>query len=288
MKICLITDEISADPATAIELGLEWGVRDFELRGFFSNRVPELSDFQKKKIHDILSLFQARIIVISPGLFKIPFSINPFQSLPLTWIESAQFVKRNEVQRQVQYHLNELLPASLDYASEIGAGFISVFSFHRGEYPASEPPDEILKYFQLAAEKASSHKIKLVMENEDGFWADTGCHTAKIIKNINHPALKVNWDPANAFVSGEVPFPDGYSHVKGLIEHIHFKDVIRDKQGNIHYVSKGVIDWDGQIQSLIHDKYDNHISIETHMEPKILSARTELTRLRDLIIQNEV
>jgi hypothetical protein len=33
MKISIVTDEISSDVETAIELGLEWGVRDFELRG---------------------------------------------------------------------------------------------------------------------------------------------------------------------------------------------------------------------------------------------------------------
>jgi hypothetical protein len=42
MKICLLTDEISADPETAVELGVQWGVKDFELRGYFLDRVPSL------------------------------------------------------------------------------------------------------------------------------------------------------------------------------------------------------------------------------------------------------
>ena len=73
MNISLITDEISADPETAIEIGKEWGISDFELRGYFNERVPCFSDFQKNKIKDILDHYQARIIAISPGLFKIPY-----------------------------------------------------------------------------------------------------------------------------------------------------------------------------------------------------------------------
>lgn len=43
MKVCIVTDEVSADPETAIELGVEWGVSDFELRGVGTSRVPYLS-----------------------------------------------------------------------------------------------------------------------------------------------------------------------------------------------------------------------------------------------------
>ena len=35
VKLAIVTDEISADPETAIELGAEWGIHDFELRGVF-------------------------------------------------------------------------------------------------------------------------------------------------------------------------------------------------------------------------------------------------------------
>ena len=43
MDISIITDELSGDPETAFELGLEWGVSRFELRGVHDERVPRLS-----------------------------------------------------------------------------------------------------------------------------------------------------------------------------------------------------------------------------------------------------
>ncbi|HEU4746298.1 MAG TPA: hypothetical protein VFS61_13720, partial [Anaerolineales bacterium] len=70
MKISIITDEVSADPETAIELGAEWGIHDFELRGFFTDRAPRFSAYQKQRLRDALDEFQARIVAIGPGLFK--------------------------------------------------------------------------------------------------------------------------------------------------------------------------------------------------------------------------
>jgi hypothetical protein len=38
-------------------------------------------------------------------------------------------------------------------------------------------------------------------------------------------ALKVVWDPANAYVSGETPYPDGYRCLAAeRIAHVHAKD----------------------------------------------------------------
>ena len=45
MKISIVTDEISSDIETAIELGTVWGIHDFELRDDGS-RVPNISAFE--------------------------------------------------------------------------------------------------------------------------------------------------------------------------------------------------------------------------------------------------
>ncbi len=73
MKISLITDEVSADLETAIELGSRWGISDYELRTVGDNRVPNLSNYQKSRVEELLDEYHSRIIAISPGLFKCPF-----------------------------------------------------------------------------------------------------------------------------------------------------------------------------------------------------------------------
>lgn len=283
MKISIITDEVSADPETAIELGAEWGIHHFELRGFFTDRAPRFSAYQKQRLRDALDEFQARIVAIGPGLFKFACPAPSAPRLPLGWMDRASYDNWAEAKRLADYHLKELLPASLDYANELGADTVVTFGFDRAGAPPGPPPEEVLNCLRLAAERASTAGIRLAVENEDGFWADTGARTAQMVQAINHPALGINWDPGNAFFADDDPYPTGYQAVRGRVQHVHFKDAMRDAKGVHHYVANGEVVWAGQIRALVADKYDGFISIETHIRPKVASARAALERLRSLI-----
>jgi sugar phosphate isomerase/epimerase len=283
MKISIITDEVSADPESAIELGAEWGIHDFELRGYFTDRVPRFSAYQKQRVRDALDEFQARIVAIGPGLFKFACPPPRAPRLPLGWMDRASYDNWAEAKRLADFHLQELLPASLDYANELGADTVVTFGFDRAAAPPGPPPEEALNCLHSAAERASAAGLWLAVENEDGFWADTGSRTAEMVQAINHPALRINWDPGNAFFAGDDPYPTGYGSVRGLVQHVHFKDAMRDKNGDFHYVADGEVDWADQIRALMADDYDGFISIETHIRPKVASARAALERLRSLI-----
>ena len=288
IKISVVTDEISADPETAIELGTQWGINDFELRGYFSDRVPVFSSYQRKHLQDVLKVYGARIIAIGPGLFKIPFPASTASGASLSWLDKAEYDLWEQSRKLVDYHLNELLPQSLDYANELGAHLVLIFGFDRSGAPAGEAPEGILEYLFKAAERAKSANLKLVIENEAGFWADTGERTSRIIHAVNHPALGANWDPGNAFFAGDIPYPDGFSAVHDKVQHVHYKDAMCDEQGKPFYCNEGDIDWQGQIRHLLKDGYDGYISIETHMSPKIAAAKAALTRLRNLLGQSNL
>jgi len=283
MKISIVSDEISADFETAIELGTAWGVTDFELRGYGSQRVPLFSGFQKQRLQELLEEYHARVVAISPGLFKIPYPSKKRERFPLQVIDSKLYQDWHDARSLVDYHLHELLPASFEYAKEIGAEVIIIFSFKRGSCPAGPAPGEILESLHWAAQCAEKSGLQLAIEVEDQFWADTGERTAQIIRSINLPALGVNWDPGNAIVAGDIPYPDGYKPVREYIRHVHFKDVVRLPGGGYRYDVKGEIDWSGQIHSLAAGGYDGFISVEPHMQPKVASAKALYQRLRDLI-----
>jgi sugar phosphate isomerase/epimerase len=284
MKISIVTDEISADLETAIELGVEWGVRDFELRGFGTERVPLFSDFHRQRVTELLEEFGARVIAISPGLFKCPYPPSRRERFPLQTFDVALYRRWRDAHDLVKYHLEELLPASLDYALTLGARLVIIFGFQQNGQPAGRPPDEVLEALHRAAELAGEAGLSLAVEVEDAFWADTGSHTAALVEAVDHPALGVNWDPGNAYAAGDTPYPDGYRAVREYVKHVHFKDVMRDSSGQYRYVVKGDIDWAGQIKALKADGYGGYISVETHMQPKVASARDMLQRLRSLSV----
>ena len=68
MKISLVTDEVSADLETAIELGLEWGVDAFELRGIGGQRVPHFSDYQKQRVLELREAYGIHMPTWQDGL----------------------------------------------------------------------------------------------------------------------------------------------------------------------------------------------------------------------------
>jgi sugar phosphate isomerase/epimerase len=283
MKICVITDEISADFETAVELCSEWGVHNFELRGYFTDRVPNFSAYQKQRVKDVLDEYGASVVAIGPGLFKIPYPSGRPPRSSLGWMDITQYDRWADGQKLLQYHYDELLPASLDYASELGVNLVVIFSFARAHEPSATPPEEVLNCLWKAAEKAEAQDIRLAIETEAGYWADTGAHAAQLLRLINNPALCVNWDPGNAFFAGDNPFPTGYQEVREFIRHIHYKDARLNRLNEPEYVADGQIDWAGQIKQLVVDGYDGFISIETHLRPKVISGRNALRRLQDFI-----
>ena len=287
MKISLVTDEVSADLETAIELGLEWGVDAFELRGIGSQRVPHFSDYQKQRVLELQETYAIHIVAISPGLFKIPYPPKKRQQFSLQVIDSTCYDRWQAARRLLDYHIQDLLPASIEYASQVGARQIIAFSFERGSQPPGLPPDEILEIFQMAARQVAQAGMQLAIEVENNFWADTGARTAAIMHAVGEAGLGVNWDPGNAFEAGDLPFPNGYQPIRQYVQHVHFKDAVRRPDGSVDYAIQGDIDWAGQIHALHEDGYQGFVSVEPHLRPKIAAARVLTARLKQLVQMNE-
>jgi sugar phosphate isomerase/epimerase len=283
VRISLITDEVSADPEAAFELGREWGIDSFEMRGYFTDRVPMLSPYQKRRLREMIADYGATIVAISPGLFKIPYPAAEPDRSSLGWMERGFFDAWTSARAALDFHTKELLPASLDYANELGARLVICFGFHRGGRPAGPPPAGVLDALRAAAEHAAAAGLTLAVETEEGFWADTGARSAGMIQTVAHPALQINWDPANAFTAGDQPFPEGYAAVRRFVCNVHFKDARRRSDGSSEFVVDGEIDWAGQIAALRGDGYGGYVSVEPHVRPRITAVRTGLERLRRLL-----
>lgn len=280
-KICVVTDEISADPETAIELAVSWGIRDVELRGFYDSRIPMITEYQKLLLKKIVSRMDVKIVAISPGLFKIPLPGDATNDISLPWLDKIGFGDWDEAKKRVDYHLNTLLPLTIDFAHQFDAKQIVTFAFHRGGLPAGPAPAGVIEYLYQAAEKAQSHDIELIIENETGCWADTGERSAEVLRRVGHKNLGLNWDPGNAFLEGEIPFPYGYQFIRDWVRHVHYKNVKRSNSGSYDFEVDGEIDWEGQVAALEQDGYDGYISIETHARPKVKAAKLALKKLMD-------
>jgi L-ribulose-5-phosphate 3-epimerase len=269
MKLAICADEISQDFLTAVELGVDWGLRWYELRRFRSGRVPEISEGDRERILPIAKDYGVAISALSPGLFKAPLGAP-----------------------EVARGLNELLPRTFDLAHEVGTDRVLIFSFERDERAKrlgpQEFPAEVVDRLGQMADAAAAAGIRLFLEPEPGCWGDTGLNAAALIRQVGRDNLRLNWDPANSFSAGaEHPFPREYEQVKDLVGHVHVKDIAADDKGRRRAVpvGEGLIDWRGQIQALLRDGFDGFFTIETHHRPLVQASRRAVEAFRRMVVE---
>jgi sugar phosphate isomerase/epimerase len=121
-----------------------------------------------------------------------------------------------------------------------------------------------------AAELAARNGIILMVENEYDCNVGSPKELGRILRDVNSPHLRANWDLANAAMMNDIPFPNGYREVAGLVSHVHVKDVKRDPvSGQMTWapVGSGIIDWPGQLKALQEAQYTGTLSLETHFRP---------------------
>lgn len=277
----IVTDEMSDSPETAFEVGLEWGVQHFELRGMHDARVPRLTATQRRRLLRAIKSFDVRISAISPGLFKIPFPLDTPKTSNLAWMDREFHDAWANADALLRDHVERLLPESLEFAAAVGARYLVAFSFHRGGRPSGPAPERVIEVLAAAAEKAQSAGVSMIIENEESHWANTGEYSAALIAATGAP-LGLNWDPANALIDGDTPWPDGYAACRHLVRNVHFKDARVYGDGSWELLALGDVDWAGQIKALEADGYRGCIAMEPHLWPPVSSVKSALERFNSL------
>jgi len=260
-KISIISDEISQDFKTAVEIGSGWGIKNYEIRGINYKRVPDILDSELSLIKQVIETYKVKVVALSPGIFKIP------------WEEE-----------KLEEHLKKRLLKTFKLAHQLESNLIIIFTPIRDE-KCSVDFSKMITFLKEAAKAAEKEGFILALENEPICYADNGKNTAYIVRKVSSPALRVNWDPANAFSSEEVPYPEGYKHIKDYIFHLHIKDARRIQGKGIQWLplGEGEINWKDQISALKKDKYRGYFSIETHSSPRIGNTKRSLVNLRHLL-----
>lgn len=257
ISLGIVSDEISPDFREAVRYGTQWGISTYELRMLKTGRVPSIQADELEEVKTAVKEYGIRISALSPGIFKHPLSQHSVLNRELT----------------------DVLPRTLAMAREFGAPLVIVFGFQREQDEAAGNFENAVAWMRRAAEQALKNNIILAVENEPGFWCDSGANTAKLIAAVDSPALRANWDACNGYGTKEVPFPDGYQAIKKYIANVHVKDT---KQGSLIQcvpVGEGAIDWKGQLEALVRDRIVNHVSIETHCLPLIEKSQQNVVTL---------
>ena len=108
---------------------------------------------------------------------------------------------------------------AIDITAELGVKYLS---FHFG---LLELTDKLTDRAKILADKAAQKNIQLLMETGQ----ETAAELRRFLEELNHPALGVNFDPANMILYDKGNPIESVQTLAGWIKHVHIKDAVRSK-----------------------------------------------------------
>jgi sugar phosphate isomerase/epimerase len=97
------------------------------------------------------------------------------------------------------------------------------------------------------------------METHDA-WCDPK-NVAEVMKQVNHPAIGVNWDIMHPVRTGHATIDESFEALKPWIRHLHIHDASKET-GKLVPIGQGFIDHRRAIELLLTISYDGYMSGE--------------------------
>ena len=255
--IAAITDEFAPDLETALAGMSEVGMTGAEMRLVSGRNMIDLTNDEVDRVRATVEKRGMKVISLASPLLKCVLPDSPALD---TRIEHDVFGSPYTFEDQPR-----LTRRAFEIAERLGARIIRVFSYWRTVEPDRCLPAAAEALHELG-ETAAKRGITIALENEQACNAGTGAEAATLFALVQHPAVKILWDPANASILDETPYPDGYKQLPaGRIVHVHAKDCdVREHKPIWGPLGEMSVDWKGQIAALRRDGYSGWISLETH------------------------
>lgn len=257
LRIAAITDEFSPELEDSLEAMKRIGMTGAELRVVWGKNIMDLSDEELRRAHDLIQSKNMEVISIASPILKCVLPGAPEVD---TRFQQDVFASKHTFEDQ-----DRLTDRALEIAKLMGAKIIRVFSYWRTVEP-EQCLEGIAKALTALADKAAQEDLIIGLENEHACNIGTAAESAKILSTVRHSHLRLVWDPANAMVGGENPFPYGYGLLpKDRIVHVHTKDCHMEGPKPVWGpLGTRAVDWKGQVASLLADGYNGWLSLETH------------------------
>ena len=279
IPIAAITDEFSPRLSEAIPVMKEIGMTAAELRVVDGKNILDLSKDELKQTKEALDAAGLPVISIASPLLKCVLPGGP--ELDSRFQHDA-FASKHTFEDQPR-----LTEHALEVARFFGARIVRVFSYWRTVSP-EKCFERIVAALDELASAAQSENVVIGLENEHACNVGTAAEAAQVLGSLHYANLGLVWDPANALVAGEDPFPAGYSRLpKARIVHVHAKDCHMEG-GKPVWGPLGTrkVLWKEQVAELLKDEYKGYLSLETHWPApggnKLEASRTCGWNLRGL------
>jgi len=265
INVCYFADEVSKDFDEAVKLGVEAGANSVEIRGgIWGKSVTTIDDDDVKRMQDTLVKYDAKVTCIG----------SPFGK--------CHYDKQDEYETHLRY-FDRMVELAHTFNTRIIRGF-AFWKPRESGGDANRPNiedylDIIAPKLEPAVKVAEREDVTLSFETEGSTLIGT-CQEAKAVIDAlgNSPALSVCWDVLNGLHCGELPYPDGYNYIKGLVTHFHVKP---NSDKNMQTVGSTEIIYEQLFKIAMADGFKGSVSIEHWGRPELMLKGVR--ELRDVV-----
>jgi sugar phosphate isomerase/epimerase len=233
-------DEITDDLAGQLDLLAAEHIRYVEFRGAWGRNILDLDPGELRTAGDLL---RAR-----------GFGVSAI----------ASPVGKSELNQPAAFEL-ERLERAIAAAQALDTRLIRVFSFFVAPEQAAESRMQVLERMSALTERARQAGMTLLHENEKGIYGDTPGRCLDIMQQVNSPALRTAFDPANFVQVGVRPMQQAWPALARYTTHVHIKDAFLTN-GNVCPAGEG----DGEIPELLAtlagQGYQGFLTLEPHLQ----------------------
>ena len=202
----------------------------------------------------------------------------------ITAVSPGIFKGNVEEVQQRRHEIENVFPRAIELAKRFGCKTVIAFSFDGCDHaPANRL--QVLKAFEAIGEMAAAADLRVAFENEPQFWIDQPDETIALLKEIGHPALQLNWDPANLHWSGHEPDEEAFDKLNPYLINLHVKDFTpEDEVVPWRPLGEGIVPWNVLLPFITEKAGLQHLTVETHCEPLIENSKRSVERLREMMI----
>ncbi len=269
MRASIVSDQISSDINTALELLHECGCREFELRQLGFDGVLDADPRWLAQAEKAVHVKRFRITQIATEFFSKPMNEEGLPS-------------------------DERITQLFELAKKLNCQRVGIFGCHvddlgddpdleEGEAapPITLPDDECMDALDAFMRRAASEKLEVVMRTCHESCAGTAEEAMAIIETLEAPNLGLDWDVGECFAAGDGSGLNEIEIVMPKLKTVHLRDGVHKGMMGAEWSSlgKGVIPWEDLIEQLHIAGYRGPIICDPSVSPKLKESRHALTTL---------
>ena len=188
----------------------------------------------------------------------------------------------NSLDKEVRQAEIESIRKVIDYCQYLNTHYIRIYGGNllAGDtQKLEERREKLIESLRYLGNLAAQKDVVLIVENHFNTMAVSAKDSAALIRDIDHPAVRILYDQANLTFTGNEGYEEAISLQQQYVSYMHVKDLVflegkdfvssdvshpdeSERNVRTRIVGEGILDWPAILKSVKAHGYDGWLSLE--------------------------